>query len=372
MSDAKDLSWLLGTRDSVAALEGYYGQVWDKILREVALGLGRPGAAQRTGLLLRLKALVGQLDPYRQTVVRKWIRDWASASLMLGEENAVDGISSQKDVAHPDRASSFGDVATDKSKDSGVMLAGLISDASARLAVLQAQILSSLTGVVTRSQGVLLGMRNQGVLGGLTQQTVERDLADLVLKGPSPAAIRGLRGLGFPDDLVTEIKRLGEGWASSEGSRLPKVADQAGMIGGGLISGGHGAGIKVRSRHNGVEHVRISNPPRVGEPDVCTVFAGRVFFIGLGTDPLGFPKLSSVPNGGPKFHPHCRHGLQPYVVVLKDSEEVDTEVEASNAIPAQFFNVKPYAVTKAVRKMGAEQINRINPGSRPPRKEKVA
>jgi len=371
MAGERDLSWILGRRDSVAALEGYYGQVWDKILREVALGLGRPGAAQRTGLLLRLKALVGLLDPYRQTVVRKWIRDWASASVMLGEENAVDGITTQKGEAHPDQALAFGDVSSKKSPQSQVVLAGLVAQTSAQLAALQASMLSMLTGVVTQSQAVLVGMQNRGALGTLTQRTVLTDLTDLVLRGPSPAAIRGLRGLGFPDHLVNDIRRLNEGFSSSEGSRLPKVQDQAGMIGGGMISGGHSAGIKVRSSHNDVNHVRISNPNRVGEPDVCTVFAGRVFFIGLGSDPLGFPKLSSVPNGGPKFHPHCRHGLQPWVVALKSKDEIAAELAASNAIPSQFFNVKPYAVTKVVRKLSPAQVEKINPGTRAP-KEKVA
>lgn len=371
MAGEKDLSWILGRRDSVAALEGYYGQVWDKILREVALGLGRPGAAQRAGLLLRLKALVGLLDPYRQTVVRKWIRDWASASLMLGEENAVGQLQDQVNRAAPDQAAAFGAVATEKSPDSAVLLAGLIGDTSTKLGLMQAQMLATLTNVVTRSQGILLGIRNRGALGTTAQNVIERDLADLVLKGPSPAAVRGLRGLGFPDDLVNDLQRLGEGWATTEGSRMPKVQDQAGIVGGGMISGGHGAGVKVRSRHNDVDHVRISNPHRVGEPDVCTIFAGRVFFIGIGPDPLGFPKLSSVPAGGPKFHPHCRHSLQPWVVALKSKDEIAAELAASNAIPQQFFNVKPYAVTKAVRKLSPEQIGRLNPGTRAP-KEKVA
>jgi hypothetical protein len=138
-----------------------------------------------------------------------------------------------------------------------------------------------------------------------------------------------------------------------------------------MISGGHGAGVRIRSRKSGVDHVRISNPPRVGEPDVCTVFAGRVFYVGTGADPLGFPKLSDVPNGGPLFHPHCRHGLQPYVIALKSPAEIASERELSNAIPKEFFNVKPYDVTKAVRKLGQGEVTNINPGTRAP-KEKVA
>ncbi len=370
-SDTKDLSWILGTRDSVAALEGYYGQVWDKILRELALGLGRPGAAFRTGLVLRLKALVGTLDPYRNSIVRRWLREWASASVVLGERNAMDSIKAQIDSSSPAAATDFGGVEAGKSDRTLPLTASLVDATAAHLAMINAQMLLALNSVVHRIQTTVLGRASSGgVLGGLTQKNLGGDLAELVLRGKVPAAEAALRRLGFPQGLLNDLEGLSEARIYPQGSGMPDLGRSVANAGSGMISDGHGQGVKNRSQENDVDHVRISNPNRVGPPDVCTVFAGHVFYIGMGgKDPLGFPALRDIPNGGPKFHPNCRHNLQPYVIALKDKAEIQGALDAVGKIPKDFFNVKPYSVTKAVRKLAP---SKVNPGARAPRGEKVA
>jgi hypothetical protein len=48
-----------------------------------------------------------------------------------------------------------------------------------------------------------------------------------------------------------------------------------------------------------------------GAKDGCSYYEGKVFSIT--GDSEKYPALSSVPNGGPPFHPNCKHGLAPYV-----------------------------------------------------------
>lgn len=60
----------------------------------------------------------------------------------------------------------------------------------------------------------------------------------------------------------------------------------------------------------GHDLVQISpNPSTIG--DYCDEYRGKVFSIS-GTDPH-YPPLAETPSGGPPFHPHCHHTLQPYV-----------------------------------------------------------
>jgi len=48
-----------------------------------------------------------------------------------------------------------------------------------------------------------------------------------------------------------------------------------------------------------------------GAEDGCGVYEGRVFSISGTSDT--YPPLNDLPNGGPPFHPNCRHNLAPYV-----------------------------------------------------------
>ncbi len=56
-----------------------------------------------------------------------------------------------------------------------------------------------------------------------------------------------------------------------------------------------------------------------GARDGCQFYEGKVFSIS-GTHPT-YPPLSSIPNGGPPFHPNCRHNLAPFVEDLASHPE---------------------------------------------------
>jgi len=56
-----------------------------------------------------------------------------------------------------------------------------------------------------------------------------------------------------------------------------------------------------------------------GAKDGCGFYEGKVFSVS-GTHP-SYPPLDSAPNGGPPFHPNCRHGLAPFVEPLASGAE---------------------------------------------------
>jgi len=57
-----------------------------------------------------------------------------------------------------------------------------------------------------------------------------------------------------------------------------------------------------------------------GGCDVCGEFEGKIFSISGTSDK--YPDLDSTPNGGPPFHPNCRHALLPFVEDLASGAEI--------------------------------------------------
>jgi hypothetical protein len=57
-----------------------------------------------------------------------------------------------------------------------------------------------------------------------------------------------------------------------------------------------------------------------GAKDGCGFYEGKVFSVGGGSDK--YPSLDALPNGGPPFHPNCRHGLAPFVEPLASGAEI--------------------------------------------------
>jgi hypothetical protein len=56
-----------------------------------------------------------------------------------------------------------------------------------------------------------------------------------------------------------------------------------------------------------------------GATDGCGFYEGRVYSI-TGTSEK-YPPLSSLPNGGPPFHPNCIHGAAPFIEELASPAE---------------------------------------------------
>jgi|SRR5579862_2366416 len=363
---ASDLNVLINHRDAVAALQGYYARVWDRILRDIALGISRPGPLQTARLLSEVRSLLALLNPNGDTYVRRWIRSWAKQGMGLGIRTAQAQIQAQDEDADPVQGHPSAVAAE---------TASLVDKTEKSLTLMGAAMFGSIQDVIRRTFVFLTGDEElweparRNVVKSPVGREVSQDIADILLRGSRSPAIARLRMNGLPQEMIDTYDRMYDGTVFQAGGKSFNLEASVQGAGSGLITDTFNAGVKITATTNAVDHVRITNPTRVGDPDVCTVFAGHVFYVGAGDDPLGFPALRDVPKGGPKFHPHCRHAIQPYVVRLKSKAEITAARDAANAIPDEFFNVDPYTVTKAVRKLDPAKVNPI---ARGPKKEKVA
>jgi hypothetical protein len=83
-----------------------------------------------------------------------------------------------------------------------------------------------------------------------------------------------------------------------------------------------------------------------GSKDGCGFYEGKVFSIS-GTS-KNYPALDHIPNGGPPFHPNCRHGLAPFVEPLASG----AEKRRAKGVPKAALG-KPYKdVEKLAKKQG--------------------
>jgi hypothetical protein len=76
----------------------------------------------------------------------------------------------------------------------------------------------------------------------------------------------------------------------------------------------------MRAQENDFDLVRVSpNPSTIG--DYCDAYRGHVFSIS-GQDPR-FPYLGDTPNGGPPFHPWCKHSISIFVPEYHSESEIE-------------------------------------------------
>ena len=72
-----------------------------------------------------------------------------------------------------------------------------------------------------------------------------------------------------------------------------------------------------RARQASFDLVRVTaNPSTIG--DWCNAYRGRVYSISGGDST--YPPLAATPNGGPPFHPWCKHGIGIYVPEFNSAE----------------------------------------------------
>lgn len=99
--------------------------------------------------------------------------------------------------------------------------------------------------------------------------------------------------------------------------------------------------------------VQISkNPSLIG--DYCDLYRGKVFSLS-GSHAI-FPPLSSAPNGGPPFHPWCRHTIKPF-----DDSGMTDDQRRSLVIPAQFQRMAVFGATPSQFQTAYRLFRRLGP-----------
>lgn len=342
MSTARELEALLASAANVAALEEHYARVIDQILRELAAGVTRPGAGRARETLIRVRELAGRLDPRRDNLVRRWIEEEFPRFYYLGDEAAVDGIESARARAAADRADLVPEANRAFTAINQLQLRAQVAALTDRLSDAHRQILVKAGVFVRRTQLVFsqdAEVRQHiigGIIRGQTHREVANDIARTILTGKvSPAAAARMRQAGFAGD-VALFEELAKGIQIQVGGWKGSVRQYAALVARTMGAETHRAGMVTRLQQSGIDHVRISRHQQA-KADECTLYAGRVFYVGAGTDPLGFPSLRNVPNGGPPWHPNCAHVIEPYVAALKPQPSIDAALADAGLLPSKAF-----------------------------------
>lgn len=87
----------------------------------------------------------------------------------------------------------------------------------------------------------------------------------------------------------------------------------------------------TRAQRNDFDLVRISPNPSLMDKCYCNIYRGKVFSIS-GKSEI-FPYLGDTPNGGPPFHPWCRHSASIFIPELHTPEEI----EEYSDVPKEFL-----------------------------------
>jgi hypothetical protein len=112
-------------------------------------------------------------------------------------------------------------------------------------------------------------------------------------------------------------------------------------------------GVLDRCKQFRTEFVEVMENP--GTIDFCLELEGKVFALTeTAAEAAGCQLLSSTPNGGPPFHPNCRHTLAPYQWLDEDLPEVDDAVlvERGTAANQRFAEILERDPARYARQIG--------------------
>ncbi len=367
MAAARELTGLLASGSTIAALDGHYERTIARILDELAQGVSRPGGARAVALLARLRELVNRLDPRKDSFVRTWIKEQLPRAYVLGTRSATRQLQEQLDKVSSDKAAEWGSLKTSWTAANQTTLSAITAAMVSTLSRAARDMMAKLELTVRRTQlrlttdAAIREATVGGIIRGATGREVSDDIARVILGRANPDALKRLRERGFGGDDLALYQELAKGQLIKVAGKNWGVRPYANLVARTMSRDAHKVGTVVRLQTNGVDHVRISRHIQ-READECTPFAGNVYYIGAAeVDPAGFPKLSSILNGGPPFHPNCAHVLEPYVVQLKSPEQIAKDQEQTLALPAKFYSKSGTDIRAMVAESSEKQLNEWAP-----------
>lgn len=367
MAASRDLISLLASDSTVAALDRHYKRAVERILEELARGVTRPGGARAAETLANVKALVRDLDPSKASYVRDWIRRNIPKAYVLGDRAATQELRAELRAVASDKADEFGKVNTTFSGVNQVSMKAVTAAMESNMTGAAGEILKNAGLFIRRTQLIQtqdVGTREavtSGIIRGATHREVADDIASILRGGKiTPEMRTELREAGFGGVYLETAEAFGNGQLITVGQRRFSVQGYANLVARTQMREAHKVGTIVRLQQNEVDHVRVSRH-RQDDPDECTPWAGQVFYIGPGVDPLGFPPISTILNGGPPFHPNCKHVLTPYVVEFKNPKSIDEANEEAAGIPRRFFGKGPGEIRDMVSGMSDDELEEAFP-----------
>src|SRR5436190_3275182 len=160
-------------------------------------------------------------------------------------------------------------------------------------------------------------------------EDVVREIAEQLVQGKSfkaaTAKVRSVLQREFTDGIVSVTGRGGGTYRYSLDYYAAMVTNQT-------LKQASSAAVISAAMEADHDLVRVSPQPSiVPKGCICDMYAGKVLSISGESDK--FPALGDTPNGGPPFHPWCRHTLEPFISGLHSDEELD---EFAN-VPEEFL-----------------------------------
>lgn len=357
------LDELLNSARSTRALVQLYDRTIRRLVAELAAGVTQAQAFRSEALLARLRKILDSIDPKKSKELSAWIKTYVRKAYVIGDEAATKSIqdalrSAPGSIARSVRIDAQFTVVNE------IAIQGLAASMTATLGKARASIEETLGTVLRQTQTSLAradAIRSataEGFLRGATRQQVADDIASILLGKVVPPAVKDrLRATGFDASMFNTFEGVARGRMIKAGKRTFTVRQYSDLVANTQLREAHKVATLTRLRQNRITHVKVSKHlQRV--PDVCTPFAGRVFYVGEGSDPAGFPSLRSTPNGGPPWHPFCRHSIAAYVMALK----TPTEVEQARVAGQEIFPLlgkDSSAITREVKSLPAAAFKRI-------------
>jgi hypothetical protein len=381
MANPRDLLALLASAENTAALEAIYDRVVDRILRELAAGVSRPGAGRARDLLIRLREIAAEIDPTKDSQVRRWIQRELPKAFILGDKTAVQEIRQQLEDAVAEPRAAFGEINRSFVALNTLQLRTLAATMTDRLSSVHRQVLETAGLVVRRTQLILQQDQEvreaivSGIIRGTSQRQRSNDIARVILTGKAaPDVVARLRQAGFAGEIEL-YKQVGRGELITVGKRRMKVRAYSNLVSKTMSREAASVSTVVRLQQNGVNHVQVSSN-RPERADVCTLILGQVYYIGPGEDPLGFPSLKEIPGGHFPPHPNCRHTLKAWVAALKREPEIQRARRLAGLVPDRFFGKTTSEVEDLVHALSDDELRKIAPAAYddeiPPNKPKEA
>lgn len=361
------LEALLKSPATSRALSRHYESVIRRIVGELVAGVSNAQAFRAEALLKRLRVLLNELDPKADSAVRRWIKAQLPKVYVLGDDQATASLKAQ--LRQVGRSGVKGLEPGDASFAAlnATSLRGIVAAMEATLGKAKASIEEALGTVVRQTQVSIArsaAIRDASVSGfirGATSQQVADDIASILLgKRISPEVRARLEATGFNARLFKDFEAVARGTLIKVGKRTFSVRAYSDLVAQAQMREVHKVATISRLQSNRVNHVQISRHSQ-DEPDECTPFAGRVFYIGAGDDPLGFPALRSILNGGPPFHPFCRHVLRPYVVAVKAQQDVQDALAEARGLPPELQGQDAGGIRRTVAGLSAAQLKKVAP-----------
>jgi len=376
MGLARDLLILLASDRNLAELDRLYAGIIDRILRELAAGVTRAGAGRARDTLIRIRQLAAEINPRVDSQLRDWIRRELPKAFILADKDTANEVRRQLADAAAERVQGIrvGDTFTGASNAQlNILIATMIS----RMEDVHRQVLQTAGLFVRNTQ--LRAQTNaeirehivSGIVRGATGREISNDIAKAILTGKiSPEAAERLRAAGHAGDLEL-YKQLAEGQFITVGKRRFEVRAYANLVAKTMQRDAAAVATIARLQQSGINHIQVS-PTMPTEPDVCSLVAGNVYYIGAGEDPLGFPAYTSMPGGKLGLHPNCRHVPLPYVAALKSESSTD-ELRDNVFASESFFGATSAEASKRIHELvkagGIAAIHKFNPrlfGQTPP------